>query len=107
MNKRIKKKKGLSKIQNKELWDLDYTLIKFILPRLEKFKKVNQMSYPKNCDSLEDWHKIIDKMIWSFQFAFDVIQYNYSTEYRTSEYNWNKYYEGMDLFKEYLMDLWD
>ena len=38
MNTRIKKKKRFSKIQNSELWDLDYTIIKFILPRLKKFK---------------------------------------------------------------------
>ena len=45
MNKRLKKKKGLSKIQNSELWDLDYTIIKFILPRLKKFKEINIYSY--------------------------------------------------------------
>ena len=39
MNKRLKKKKGLSKIQNSELWDLDYTIIEFILPRLKNLKK--------------------------------------------------------------------
>ena len=41
MNKRLKKKMGLSKIQNSELWNLDYAIIKFILLRLKKFKKTN------------------------------------------------------------------
>ena len=103
MNKRLKKKKGLSKIQDSEYWDLDLTIIKFILPRLKKFKKININSYPDKCGNIENWHKII----WSFQFALDVAEFNYSNEYRTDKKNWSKYNEGMDLFKEYLLDLWD
>ena len=107
MNKRLKKKKGLSKIQDNECWDLDLTIIKFILPRLKKFKEININSYPNKCGSIKNWHKIIDKIIWSFQFALDVAELNYSNEYRLSKNNWSKYDEGMDLFKEYLLDLWD
>ena len=107
MNKRIKKKMGLSKIQNSELRNLDYTIIEFILPRLKKFKEININSYPNECGNIENWHKIIDKMIWSFQFALDVAEFNYSNEYRLNENNWCRYNEGMDLFKEYLLDLWD
>lgn len=107
MNKRVKKKRGLSKIKNSELWNLDYTICKFMIPRLEKFKLVNTMSRPARLRSMDEWHNIIDKIIWSFQFALDVIEMNYSNEYRLDENNWLKYNEGMDLFKEYLMDLWD
>lgn len=107
MNKRLKKKKGLSKIQDNECWDLDLTIIKFILPRLKKFKEININSYPDKCGNIENWHKIIDKIIWSFQFALDVAELNYSNEYRLCENNWSKYDEGMNLFKEYLLDLWD
>ena len=107
MNKRLKKKKELSKIQDSECWDLDLTIIKFILPRLKKFKEININSYPDKCGNIENWHKIIDKMIWSFQFALDVAEMNYSNEYRLNENNWRKYNEGMDLFTEYLLDLWD
>ena len=107
MNKRIRNKKGLSKIKNSELWNLDSTIINFILPRLKKFIIVNKESYPESCGSIENWHKIIEKMIWSFEFAKDVQEWNYSNEYRQDRDNWNKYYEGMDLFKEYLLDLWN
>ena len=75
--------------------------------RLKKFKEINIYSYPNKCGNIENWHKIIDKMIWSFQFALDVAEMNYSNEYRLNENNWSKYNEGMDLFKEYLLDLWD
>ena len=57
MNKRLKKKKGLSKIQNSELLDLDYTIIEFILPRLKKFKEINIISYPIKCGNIENRHK--------------------------------------------------
>ncbi|OPJ56639.1 hypothetical protein [Clostridium oryzae] len=107
MNKRLRKKRGLSKIQDFECWDLDVTIINFVLPRLKKFKEININSYPEKCGSIENWHVLIDKMIWSFQFARDVKYWNYSNEYRSDDSNWNKYYAGMDLFKEYLVDLWD
>lgn len=107
MNKRIKKKKGLSKIQDSECFDLDLTIINFVLPRLKKFKQVNINSYPEECGSTENWHKIIDKIIWSFQFALDVKERNYSNGYRENKENWDRYNKGMDLFSDYLLDLWD
>lgn len=107
MNKRIKKKMGLSKIQDSECFDLDLKIINFVLPRLKKFKKVNVNSYPEECGSIEDWHKIINKIIWSFQFALDVKERNYSNEYRSNKENWDRYNEGMDLFRDYLLNLWD
>jgi hypothetical protein len=107
MNKRIRKKKGLSKIKDSDCWNLNSTIINFILPRLQKFKIINTNSYPSKCGSLKKWHEIVNKIIWSFQFAKDKNDYNYSLEYRRDKTNWNKYYEGMDLFKEYLFDLWD
>ena len=40
MNKRLRKKKGLSKITEEELWGLDITLAKYILPRLSLKKLI-------------------------------------------------------------------
>ena len=36
MNKRIAKKKGLSKVTEEECWDLEFNLAKHILPRLSE-----------------------------------------------------------------------
>ena len=79
MNKRIKKKKGLSKIRKEELWNLDCTINKFILPRLQKFNlllKDNKgiHGYPANLKNMKEWIDIIDEMIWSFQFALDIYE---------------------------------
>jgi hypothetical protein len=105
MNKRIKKKKGLSKITSEEVWDLDYTLAKYILPRLIKFKKVNTMSHPQEFNGMEEWHNVIDKMIWSFD------------KHLREDFNWrsrttlqkeiDRYNEGLDLFAKHFGDLWD
>lgn len=108
MNKRLRKKKMLSKITDEELWGLDVTLAKYILPRLEKFKKVNVNSHPIDFKNIDEWHKVIDKMIYAFEF---VLKNNtgeldtYSKEYKLECFD--KYKEGMKLFSEYFMDLWD
>lgn len=44
MNKRIRKKKGLSKITTSELMDLDYAIADFILPRLIRYKEKTNTS---------------------------------------------------------------
>lgn len=102
MNKRILKKKGLSKITNEEVWDLDVTLAKYILPRLIKFKNINTNGYPVIFNSLEEWHKVIDKMIWSFEK-----QLNNAWNYNSLDEESKIYLEGVHLFAEYFSDLWD
>lgn len=109
MNKRLRKKKGLAKIQDSELWGLDVTLAKYILPRLERFKEINKMSHPIAFGSIEEWHEVIDKMVYSFDYVlkedsgigFDLL----NEEERECRYK--KYQEGMDLFAKHFMDLWD
>jgi hypothetical protein len=105
MNKRIKKKKGLSKVTNEEVWDLDCTLAKYILPRLIKFKSVNTMSHPQQFNSIEEWHKVIDKMIWSFdKHLKDNFSLPNTPTYKDEV---SRYKEGLQLFTEYFDDLWD
>lgn len=104
MNKRLRKKKGLSKITEEELWGLDITLAKYILPRLIKFKEINIMGRPTDFDSQESWHKVIDKMIYSFQYVLEQNSGVYDVGLKAKE---DKYQEGMQLFARYFMDLWD
>jgi len=79
-----------------ECWGLSYTLAKFILPKLKQFKKANVNSYPSNFSKWEDnesffgtkevwekntadaqvygfemegWHKVIDEMIFAFEYV--------------------------------------
>jgi len=104
MNKRIKKKRGLSKIRPEELWGLDVTLAKYILPRLIKFKEINTNSHPQELNNMKEWHDIIDKMIWSFQ---KIIKDDWSPVYGELGRENMRYLEGMRLFGYHFNDLWD
>lgn len=109
MNKWLRKKKGLSKIQDSELWGLDITLAKYILPRLKRFKDINKMSHPISFGSIEEWHSIIDKMIYSFDYVLkeDCGLNSVSITDEEKEKRYKNYQEGMDLFAKHFMDLWD
>lgn len=67
------RKKWLKKhnqyINPKELWNLDYTIAKFVLPRLIKFKK-NSLGFPgyDEADTMDKWQDILQKMITAFEY---------------------------------------
>ena len=94
MNKRMRKKKGLSKITTSELMDLDYAIADFILPRLIRFKEKSN-SYPSG-KTFEEYSEILDKMIWSFNYVVKDVKGQED----------DRYQEGMNLFAEYFRSLW-
>lgn len=67
------RKKWLKKhgqyIAPKELWNLDYTVAKFVLPRLIKFKE-NSLGFPgyDEADTMNKWQDILQKMITAFKY---------------------------------------
>lgn len=67
MRKKWLKKHG-QYIAPKELWNLDYTVAKFILPRLIKFKE-NSSGFPgyDEADTMDKWQDILQKMITAFE----------------------------------------
>ena len=101
MNKRIRKKKGLSKITTSELMDLDYAIAKYILPRLIKFKE-NAFGFPSGV-TWEEYLIILDKMIWSFDY---IIKSEYSSIFEDYEKEDKRCQEGLHLFAEYFRSLW-
>ena len=133
MNKRQRKKylkeKGLY-VMNKELWNLDYTIAEWILPRLKAYK-VKTIGYPsidrkvysetkkiKNI-TFEDWQNILDEIILGFEqilidpldIAIDKnLDFKNKTDYKIYEDICNERQEkierGLDLFKYYIQDLW-
>lgn len=121
MNKRIRKKKGLSKVRDEELWSLDYTITKFILPRLEKFRlriindknmlvDTPQKIYEENKELTEKeitnkWVEVLDKIIYAFRYKMDKNNFSVSLDYLKE--NKNRHDEGMQLFIKYYDDLWE
>lgn len=77
-----------------EIYDLDDTIIKFLVPRLKVFREIHGNFSPKDL-TITQWNNILDEMIDGFE------DYLHSDEL-TSE----KYIKALDLFKEYFEDLW-
>lgn len=133
MNKRQRKKYAKKKgtyISNKETWSLDYTIAKWILPRLKLYKKLTNGFPPidrkvysetkefKNI-TFEDWQNILDEIILGFEqilidpldVAIDKnLEFKNKTDSKTYEDICNERQEkierGLDLFKYYIQDLW-
>jgi len=80
-----------------DLWSLDYTIAKFVLPRLKTFRETSQGS-PGNLDE-NDWLDIIDKMIYAFEYALENGE-------GVTEKDDKKYQEGMRLFADWFLALW-
>ena len=117
-------------VSNKECWNLDQTITKFILPRLKHFKKVNVHSHPANLTE-EKWDAILDEIIWTFEYLDNPEKFNpfpYSCAILTSsrvsgktekqKQDWKNYVnkslgleerkkKGLQLFAEYYENLWD
>ena len=117
------KPKAIAKtIDVEELYDLDITIARFILPRLMVFKKHCERTPNLNMTRGE-WNKILDKMIYAFE------RIACQTEEETPEYKayikaiWNNeedladlkraakaslkpISEGLSLYHKYYRSLW-
>ena len=115
----------------RDCWSLDYSLSKWILPRLKHFRK-NLIGHPEELGSIEDWQKKIDEMIWGFEFIskqddyinecfpFDY-DFNFDTDkdgylickdkrkpdYTKYDEKYKRYQNSMILFAKYLDHLWN
>ena len=82
-----------------DLWSLDAHLAELILPRLKAFKEQGK-SYPLQAKGLKQWNKILDEMI----FAFDYYA-NHPCEFRNEKES-IRIDRGLYLFYEYFHHLW-
>jgi hypothetical protein len=87
-----------------ELWSLDYSLAKHILPRLKRFKKFDA-GRPGCFETREEWDEVLDKMIFAFE---DAVTYWDSKEETKGEriQRENRAREGLKLFAKYYHALW-
>lgn len=69
--KKWQKKHGLY-VNERECFDLYYTVASFILPRLKQFKK-DTIAYPGSgeMDTPEKWDAALDKMILAFEYIVE------------------------------------
>ena len=90
----------------REIWSLQTRISNFILPRLKLYREMS-VGHPGRVATTEEWHNILDKMIKSFEISSLIFEHRTDPNYNIN-YNegYNLYKEGMELFKEYFLDLW-
>lgn len=122
-----KKGKAEVKVHAYDLWNVDGTLAQIILPVLRKFKEkangypgellpTHLESYSEEVQNEmwkaaeEEWDKILDSMIWSFEAIIDARDLCF---FENGEYNFEKQrardkkvQKGVDLFAKYFRALW-
>lgn len=81
-----------------ETWSLDYTISRFIVPRLKRFGEIRN-GYPVRL-SEEGWDEILNKMIRAHEINIK------DGEGVVEQEEWGEYEEGMKLFCDYYRDLW-
>lgn len=95
--KKQKKERGWS---DDELWSLDNTLAKLILPRLKRFRKISSGFPYSETETQETWYEKIDKMIFAFEFySKDVLDILSKKDYKKVD-------QGLNLFAKYYGNLW-
>jgi len=103
--KRFKRQLQKNGFCDSETWGLDSVISEFILPRLQRFKMLNN-GYPMGF-STEQWDATLDKMIFAFDWSLNCEEDKYKDlKKEEQDANWEKYKEGMQLFATYFRDLW-
>jgi hypothetical protein len=54
---------------DRELWNLDYTTLKFLYPRLKAFRD-NHCSYPASLNSAQ-WLEVLDEILKGFEIILE------------------------------------
>lgn len=99
-----------------EMWNLDDTISKWIVPKLKIFKSITQGS-PAYLDSFEEWQNMLDEMIFGFEWPTKELEwYNKNVFYLTGDAKEEKFKEfealkeralkGRILFAEHFYGLW-
>lgn len=101
--KKKNKNKNLWGKENKELWDFDYTIAKFILPRLKTFRKVTD-TYPGEFKNLKQWKRTLKKIIAGFEAV--VLPYKKNDTLVDFSKRQKTIKRGLKLFSKHFGDLW-
>lgn len=91
---------------DRDLWNLDNTIIQFIYPRLKVFRDwqcEHGYSYPSDLDPAS-WLEVLNKMTKAFELLSDP---NSDIEVVVDKTKKAQIEEGLGLFTKHLRDLWD
>ena len=100
---RMKKRYGFD---DRELWDLDFTLAVYIYPRLKYFREHYANDFhPCDVADSEEWKNILDTMLFAFE---DTLKKDSRDSLEVDDYKAynDKIAEGLMLFGKYFQSLW-
>lgn len=83
-----------------ELWNLDTSIIEFILPRLVAFRETTK-SYPENLTE-DEYNQILDKIIYGFILHLEDVNDDHEDQFGCAMDK----EEAFILFGKYLPTLW-
>jgi hypothetical protein len=86
-----------------DTWNLDCTIIKFILPRLAYLRDTTS-GYPNNLDSYEEWIDILNEILDGFESYLIIMEGEVSA---SKDIGQNKFKKAFELFTKYFCNLWD
>jgi len=84
---------------DRDTWSMDQTFAKYLVPRLIRFKEINN-GYPT--DTEEEWDLILDKIIMTFK----LIETNRDEMWSYDSPLYVTIKEGLDLFTKHYFNLW-
>ena len=91
-----------------ETWNLDSTILHFILPRLKRFRELAN-GYPPELGSFEEWQKRLDKAIADIELIYDDSPVEHMSKEERRAYFDKQEQASKDTAEflgEYLFDLW-
>jgi hypothetical protein len=102
---RLSKQLATNGFCDAETWDLSSVIAEFILPRLIRFKELNN-GFPGGFTS-EEWDAILDQIIFAFDWSLHDLDEKYNKlTIEEREINWKKYEKGMEQFSKWFRQLW-
>ena len=107
-DKRYKKYAGQIKrrgFSDEETWNLDNVTAEFLLPRLRRFKEINN-GYPPDLTPRK-WNQALDDMIFAFDWNRTCdSDANARLSKRQTQFRWKRHAKGLALFAKYFRFLW-
>jgi hypothetical protein len=113
---------------DKDCWSLDYTIAKFVLPRLIRLKEMkhgtptaffpkDKWKYTKKEEkaAIKKWEETLDEMIFAMDYIANCRESNYypkkenpkAKDYAPLKKAQARAQSGFELFGKYFMSLWD
>lgn len=85
-----------------DTWSLDHTIARFTLPRLKRFRELNN-GFPGGGDppmTMERWQGLLDDMIYAMEICAD------DERWFDNDNDWKRVERGWEAFGRHFRDLW-